>query len=96
MEIPGFHKSFGLTVLVLSLLRVAWRLVNPAPPLPQSMSRGSSFSRMHRDLNTSHPVLALTALVLIPVHISGAFYHCGTPYNVFYRMVPWAGTPRLK
>ena len=30
-----FHKSVGLTVLVLSLLRVVWRLVNPAPPLPR-------------------------------------------------------------
>ena len=24
-----FHKSVGLTVLVLSILRLAWRLVNP-------------------------------------------------------------------
>ena len=32
------HKSIGLTVLVLSLLRVAWRLVNPVPPLPDSMN----------------------------------------------------------
>jgi cytochrome b561 len=33
-----FHKSVGLTVLVLSILRLAWRLVNPIPPLPQGMS----------------------------------------------------------
>jgi cytochrome b561 len=32
------HKSIGLTVLVLSLVRVGWRLVNPIPPLPASMS----------------------------------------------------------
>lgn len=37
---PGFfavvqlHKSIGLTVLVLSVLRLGWRLVNPIPPLP--------------------------------------------------------------
>jgi cytochrome b561 len=31
------HKSIGLTVLVLSLLRLAWRLVNPIPPLPRGM-----------------------------------------------------------
>jgi len=31
------HKSIGLTVLVLSLLRVGWRLLHPIPPLPQSM-----------------------------------------------------------
>lgn len=32
------HKSIGLTVLVLSLLRLGWRLINPVPPLPRGMS----------------------------------------------------------
>lgn len=32
------HKSWGFTVFVLALLRVVWRLFNPAPPLPASMS----------------------------------------------------------
>ena len=32
------HKSVGLTVLLLSLLRLGWRLVNPVPPLPDSLS----------------------------------------------------------
>ncbi|HEX3808704.1 MAG TPA: cytochrome b [Rhizomicrobium sp.] len=33
-----FHKSLGLTILVLSLARLGWRLANPAPPLPASMN----------------------------------------------------------
>lgn len=37
-ELFQLHKSIGLTVLVLSLARVGWRLVNPIPPLPESMS----------------------------------------------------------
>jgi cytochrome b561 len=32
------HKSIGLTVLVLSVLRLGWRLINPVPPLPRGMS----------------------------------------------------------
>src|SRR6185295_18726218 len=32
------HKSIGLTILMLSVLRLAWRLVNPIPPLPAGMS----------------------------------------------------------
>jgi cytochrome b561 len=32
------HKSIGLTILMLSLLRLAWRLINPIPPLPAGMS----------------------------------------------------------
>jgi len=31
------HKSVGLTVLVLSLARLSWRLLNPVPPLPAAM-----------------------------------------------------------
>ncbi|HLY05590.1 MAG TPA: cytochrome b [Rhizomicrobium sp.] len=32
------HKSVGLTVLVLSLARLGWRLVNPVPPLPDTLT----------------------------------------------------------
>jgi cytochrome b561 len=35
----NLHKSFGLTVLVLSLFRVYWRLTHRAPPMPASMKR---------------------------------------------------------
>ncbi|QGP79800.1 cytochrome b [Sphingobium sp. CAP-1] len=31
------HKSIGLTVLALTLLRLLWRLTHPAPPLPAAM-----------------------------------------------------------
>jgi cytochrome b561 len=31
------HKSIGLTVLALSLLRLAWRLAHRTPPLPEGM-----------------------------------------------------------
>lgn len=31
------HKSMGLTVLGLSVLRLVWRLINPVPPLPETL-----------------------------------------------------------
>lgn len=31
------HKAVGITVLVLTLGRIAWRLAHPAPPLPGSV-----------------------------------------------------------
>lgn len=31
------HKSVGLTILVLTLARIGWRLANPALPLPDRM-----------------------------------------------------------
>ncbi len=30
----GTHKSVGITILGLAVLRLAWRLFNPIPPLP--------------------------------------------------------------
>jgi cytochrome b561 len=32
------HKSVGLTILALSLVRLVWRLMHKAPPLPQGMA----------------------------------------------------------
>lgn len=33
------HKSVGMTILLFSVLRLAWRLVRPAPPMLASMRR---------------------------------------------------------
>jgi len=32
------HISFGLTILLLVLVRIVWRLTHPAPPLPEAMA----------------------------------------------------------
>ena len=37
------HKSWGFVVFALALIRVVWRLMNPAPPLPAHMSRLARF-----------------------------------------------------
>ena len=31
------HKSFGMTVLMIAILRLGWRLANPPPSLPAAM-----------------------------------------------------------
>lgn len=36
--IIGLHKSFGLTVIVLTVLLLLWRLTHVAPPLPDKMT----------------------------------------------------------
>jgi cytochrome b561 len=33
------HKSFGMTLLMLGVLRLVWRFMNPPPALPAGMSR---------------------------------------------------------
>ena len=38
-ELFQLHKSVGITILALSLVRLSWRLTHPAPPLPEHMAR---------------------------------------------------------
>ncbi len=38
------HKSIGLTVLALSLVRLGWRLMNPPPPMPAHMPGWERFA----------------------------------------------------
>lgn len=37
--VTQLHKSVGVTILLLSLARLAWRLMNPPAPLPATMPR---------------------------------------------------------
>ncbi|MFC3068560.1 YceI family protein [Phenylobacterium soli] len=37
--VTQLHKSIGITILLLSLVRLAWRLMNPPAPLPATMPR---------------------------------------------------------
>ncbi len=34
---PAIHVSLGISILVLSVVRLAWRLMNPPPALPDTM-----------------------------------------------------------
>ena len=38
-EFVNLHKSVGLSILVLTLLRLGWRIANPAIPIPDSTPR---------------------------------------------------------
>jgi cytochrome b561 len=38
-EFVNLHKSVGLSILVLTLARLGWRIANPAIPLPDTMPR---------------------------------------------------------
>ena len=33
LQALGWHKSFGMTILMLAVVRLAWRLMNPTPDL---------------------------------------------------------------
>jgi cytochrome b561 len=55
------HKSFGLTVLGLVLVRILWRLSHPAPPLP------GEYRRLERaGAHVAH-VLLYGLILLLPI-----------------------------
>lgn len=52
------HKSFGMTIFTLAILRLLWRLVNPVPAIPVTIARWERLGA-----HISH--WALYALILI-------------------------------
>jgi cytochrome b561 len=80
------HKSFGLTVLGLVLLRILWRLSHPAPPLP------GSYRRIERiGAHLAHGLL-YALILLLPVsgwlHDSAFKDAAAHPLRLFW-IIPW-------
>lgn len=73
----GWHKSLGVTVLCLLLLRLVWRFANPVPLLPAHMS---AVQRLLAHL--SHGMLYV---LLVAMPISGWMMSSasGLPVSVF-------------
>ena len=60
-EFVQIHKAAGLTVLILTLARIGWRLANPAPPMPGTMKRWEKL------LAGGTHVLFYVALIAMPL-----------------------------
>lgn len=60
-EFINLHKSVGLTILVLTLARIGWRLANPAIALPAEMPRWQKL------LARATHVLFYVALIAMPL-----------------------------
>jgi len=83
------HKSIGITVLGLALLRVLWRLSHRPPPLPRS------YPRIERA--GAHAAHLLLYLLILGLPISGwihdsAFKEASTHPLRLFGLVPW---PRI-
>ena len=78
------HKSFGLSVLMLTVLRLLWRALHTPPPLPETMS---ALDRLvakgaHWLLYFLMLALPLTGWVIV----SASLYNLPT---VLFSTVPW-------
>ena len=84
------HKSVGITILLLVLLRVLWRLAHRPPPLPAAMPAVE-----RRAAEGTHLVL-YALLLLMP--LTGWAVVSASPFNiptVLYGIVPWPHLPVL-
>jgi cytochrome b561 len=60
MPFYAIHESAGLTILLVAVARIAWRLTHPPPPLPESIPEA-----MRRAAKVNHWLL-YAALILQP------------------------------
>ncbi len=93
-ETYQIHKSVGLTVLALSVLRLLWRLAHKPPPLPENMGPLEKFA--------ANAVHALLYVVMIGLPLSGwAYVSAGWSFELgqpFSAPTIWFGlfeTPHL-
>jgi len=77
-----FHKSLGLTILALALVRLVWRLLHPAPAYPAGMKAWERLAAefTHGLLYACMVLIPLTGWLLIstsknrfPTHYFGTF-----------------------
>ena len=83
-----WHKSVGITVLVLTGLRLAWRLFHRPPPHPAGMP-----ARERRAAGAAHAILYG---LLIGLPLTGWAVVSLSPFNiptVLYGLVPWPHLP---
>ncbi|PTD16787.1 cytochrome b [Sphingomonas fennica] len=89
-KVYQLHKSIGITVLLLAVLRLGWRIWHPAPALPATMSRNERLLA-----HAGHWVLYLLQFA-VPLLgwavVSAAVLNIPT---LLYGVVPWPHLPLL-
>jgi cytochrome b561 len=82
------HKSIGITVLLLSVLRLAWRLANPPPPEPSTLQPWERVA--------AQAVHWGFYVIMIGMPLSGWIVVSTSPLNIptlLYHLVPWPHFP---
>jgi len=85
-----WHKSVGITILALSLLRLVWRLRHRPPPLPATMPNWE-----RRAAKVSH-ILLYVMLIVLP--LTGWAVVSASPLNIptlLYGILPLPHLPVL-
>jgi cytochrome b561 len=86
-QVEGVHVSLGLTILVLVLIRIAWRLTHRPPPLPAAMA---GWERLLAA--TSHILFYLLMLALPLTGWATVSLH---DHPIYFWGLPWPRLPGL-
>ncbi len=87
-DLYQLHKSVGITILLLSVLRVLWRLLNLPPPLPEHMKPWERWAA--RGTHIAFYVLMLA------IPLSGWAMVSVSPFNiptVLFGVIDWPHLP---
>ena len=79
-----WHKSFGITVLFLAVVRVLWRVTHKPPVLPVNTPRFESVA--------SHATHVLMYLLMVVIPLSGWVFVSVSPLNLetlLFGAIPW-------
>ncbi len=91
-SLTQWHKSFGLTILLLTLLRLVWRFTHRAPALPDTMRGWERFAA-----HSSHWTFYI---LMVAMPISGWLMVSASPLNISTYLfdliriphLPWVST----
>lgn len=82
-ELLQWHKSFGFTILALSLARLAWRLAHRPPPYPEGMKAW--------EMRTAALVHGGFYVLMIGLPLTGWLIVSASPTNIptlLYKTIP--------
>lgn len=87
-QVMGNHKAIGITVLLLTVLRVIWRLTHRPPPLADTLAAW--------EVALSRVTHGLLYLLMLAIPLSGWLMHSawsgGKPVSLF-GLIGWPGYP---
>lgn len=90
-ELFQLHKSFGIIILILSLLRLAWRLTHKAPTLPAQMPK-------HERLAAKISHIGFYGL-MIGIPLAGWAMVSAAPIKIttkIFKVVKWPDMPLIE
>jgi cytochrome b561 len=84
------HKSIGITVLLLAVMRILWRFTHKPPALPTEMPAVEK--------GAAHGLHWLLYVLMLGLPLTGWAVVSSSPFNlptVLYSLIPWPDLPVL-